>query len=579
MMPNETDEAAAAPSRYVVGIDLGTTNSAVAYVDTAIAEHQIRTFAVPQLVAAGVVESRETLPSFHYQQAPAEFASDALRLPWTPRESHVEQPDWVVGVFARDHGMVVPGRLISSAKSWLCHSGVDRLAELLPWQGAPDVARRSPVDVSGRYLAHIRLAWNHHFPRDPLEFQDVVITLPASFDEVARELTVKAAAQAGLPRVVLIEEPQAAIYQWISAHQHDWHQILPAGYKILICDVGGGTSDFTLIRVESDSQGQSRFHRVAVGEHLIVGGDNLDLALAHYVEQKLVGGGKLEPRQWAVLVQSCRRAKESLLGGDAPQSYVLSLPGAGSRLFGGSLQVELQRDEVQRLLLDGFFPYVALADRPRTRRSGFQEFGLPYAPDAAITRYLAAFLTAHRNVATSDVSTGDHDPARPDAVLLNGGVFDAPMLRERLLDVIGSWFPATQSDPWRPLVLENQRRDLAVARGAAYYALVRRGIGVRIAAGLARTYFVGAANAGTPMAVCLVPAGTEEGQSIDLTERRFDLLIRQPVEFPLFVSSTQLSARAGDMLPFDPEQMTALPPIRTVLQSGRKDGRCRQRQR
>ena len=465
----------------------------------------------------------------------------------------------------------MPGRLIASAKSWLCHSGIDRLAELLPWHGAADVERLSPVEVSAGYLAHVRAAWNHHFPNDPLEAQEVVLTLPASFDEVARELTVKAAARANLPRVVLIEEPQAAIYQWIDAHEQNWQELVRPGQKILICDVGGGTSDFTLIRVGVDSHGKTQFHRVAVGEHLILGGDNLDLALAHHVEHKLVGDGKLEPRQWSVLVQSCRQVKESLLGDKPPEEFVLSLPGSGSRLIGGSVQVALSRQEVQSLLVDGFFPEVTLDEKPLARRSGFQEFSLPYAPDAAITRYLAAFLTAHRHVAQSpDAAPTDHDPARPDIVLLNGGVFDASTLRERLLDVISDWF-AAQSGNWRPQLLENDRRDLAVARGAAYYGLVRRGLGVRIAAGLARSYYIGAATAeGVPSAVCLVPAGVEEGQTIDLTQCRFNLLIRQPVEFPLYVSSTQLIARAGDVAPIDPEQMTSLPPIRTVLQSGKK---------
>lgn len=602
-MTTSPDETTDVPSRYVVGIDLGTTNSAVAYVDTMAgdgsaesAARRVRTFAIPQLVAPGVVEARETLPSFHYQRAEGELPAGAMRLPWMREDGQC-----AVGVFARNHGAIVPGRLIASAKSWLCHAGIDRMAELLPWHGASDVERLSPVEVSSRYLAHIRAAWNHKFPKSPLEDQDVVLTLPASFDEVARELTIRAAARAGLPRVVLIEEPQAAIYQWIDAHEQNWQDLVRPGQKILICDVGGGTSDFTLIHVGTDSQGKTQFHRVAVGEHLILGGDNLDLALAHHVERKLAGDGKLEPRQWSVLVQSCRQVKETLLGDNPPEEFVLSLPGSGSRLIGGSVQVAITRHEVQELLVDGFFPFVRLDEKPTARRSGFQEFSLPYAADAAITRYLAAFLTAHRFVAVpnqprSDTepqitqgsqsetpfasfapfainqasSAVDQDPARPDVVLLNGGVFDASLLRARLLDVISSWFPGASSD-WRPQLLENERRDLAVARGAAYYGLVRRGFGVRIAAGLARSYFIGAETAQeSPSAVCLVPAGTEEGQEIDLTQCRFNLLIRQPVEFPLYVSSTQLVARAGDVLPIDPEQMKSLPPIRTVLQSGKK---------
>ncbi|MEI8376590.1 MAG: Hsp70 family protein, partial [Planctomycetota bacterium] len=276
------------PSRYVVGFDLGTTNSAVTYVDTTEEPWQVCVFAVPQLVAAGHVEARETLPSFHYQPAQGELPPAALRLPWTVAKT--DEPLHVVGFFARDHGAVVPGRLISSAKSWLCHSGVDRTAELLPWHGAADVQRLSPVEVSSRYLAHVRAAWDARFLQYPLAEQDFVLTLPASFDEVARELTIKAAALAGLPRVVLIEEPQAAFYAWIDAHRDRWDQLVKPGQKILVCDIGGGTSDFTLIRVRRGEGGKVQFHRVAVGDHLILGGDNLDLALAHHLEQRLTGG-------------------------------------------------------------------------------------------------------------------------------------------------------------------------------------------------------------------------------------------------------------------------------------------------
>ena len=339
------------PSRYVVGFDLGTTNSAVTYVDTTEDPWQVRVFAVPQLVAAGQVEARETLPSFHYQPGPGELPPAALRLPWTAAgapgarpECREPRPPHVVGFFARDHGAVVPGRLISSAKSWLCHSGVDRTAALLPWHGAADVQRLSPVEVSARYLAHVRAAWDARFPQHPLAQQDFVLTLPASFDEVARELTIKAAALAGLPRVVLIEEPQAAFYAWIDAHRDRWDQLVQPGQKILVCDIGGGTSDFTLIRVRRGEGGKVQFHRVAVGDHLILGGDNLDLALAHYLEQRLTGGEQGADgsvgRQVGRSVQTeaaCRRSPQPSppplrAGGDAwsPGNGPCSCSGAGS---------------------------------------------------------------------------------------------------------------------------------------------------------------------------------------------------------------------------------------------------------
>ncbi|RIK73835.1 MAG: molecular chaperone DnaK, partial [Planctomycetota bacterium] len=430
------DAEEAPASRYVVGIDLGTTNSAVAYADVHESPRRIRILPLPQVVAPFQVEALETLPSFHYQASPAEAADGALRLPWS-----APHPTYAVGAFARDEGTTKPGRLIASAKSWLSHSGVDRTAELLPWQGDADVERLSPVEASSRYLAHVRQAWDARFPADPLAAQEVVLTLPASFDEVARELTIEAARRAGLPRIVLIEEPQAAFYAWLDRHADDWKQLLAPGQKILVCDIGGGTTDFTLIRVGADPHGDLQFHRIAVGEHLILGGDNLDLALARHVEQRIAGGGKLAARQWDVLVRTARRAKETLLAEDAPAAVTINLPASGAKVIGGGVQAEVTRDEVQSLLVEGFLPPVSLEARPARRQSGFQDFGLPYAADPAVTRYLAAFLSAHRF--TGDEAPqldwqarGGADPARPDVVLFNGGFFASPVLRGRLLAVV-----------------------------------------------------------------------------------------------------------------------------------------------
>ena len=574
------------PSRFIVGIDLGTTNSAVGYVDTSREPWRVQTFRIPQLVDVGQVEALESLPSFHYQPLADQAAAGGLQLPWQR-----EPPAYAVGVLAREQGSRAPSRLIASAKSWLCHSGVDRTAELLPWQGAADVERLSPVAASARYLQHIRDAWNAHFPHDPLAEQDLVLTLPASFDEVARELTVQAAAAAGLPRIVLIEEPQAAFYAWLDAHHADWEQRVEAGQKILVCDIGGGTTDFTLIRVRRGEGEKIQFHRVAVGDHLILGGDNQDLALAKHLEDRL--GGNLQPHQWAVLVRICRRLKEELLTDGCPPQLTFNLPGSGAKLIGGGVRVEVDRDQVRPLLLDGFFPLVGLEDKPQKLQSGFREFGLPYAPDPAITRYLAAFLTAHRHagetvapdgLADSDAGLGQTsgpplgarrppqhgraggaDPARPDIVLFNGGVFNSPQIRQRLFEVLRSWFRG--DDPaWSPILLDNERLDLAVAHGAAYYGTVRRGRGVRIAAGLARTYYIGV-ESDPPAAVCLVPGNAEPGQAIDLTQRPFELLVHQPAEFPLYVSSTRLTDAPGELLPLDREQMKPLPPIRTVLRT------------
>ncbi len=564
-MPNGLTASAEIPqpSRFIVGVDLGTTNSAVGYVDTSREPWRVQTFRIPQLVDVGQVEALDTLPSFHYQPVADQATAAGLRLPWCR-----EAPTHAVGAFAREQGSRAPTRLIASAKSWLCHSGVDRTADLLPWQGAADIERLSPVAASARYLRHMRDAWNAQFKTDPLEDQDVVLTLPASFDEVARELTVQAAAAAGLPRVVLIEEPQAAFYAWIDRHHADWEQRVEPGQKILVCDIGGGTTDFTLIRVRRGEGDKVQFHRVAVGDHLILGGDNQDLTLAKHLEERL--GGHLQPHQWAVLVRMCRRVKEDVLTDGCPPQVTFNLPGSGAKLIGGSVQVDVDRDEVRRLLLDGFFPLVGVEERPHKVQSGFREFGLPYAPDPAVTRYLAAFLSVHRHAGEEPASSGQGraggaDPARPDIVLFNGGVFNSPLVRQRLLEVIESWFRG--GDPeWSPLVLDNDRLDLAVAHGAAYYGTVRRGRGVRIAAGLARTYYIGVESE-TLSAVCLVPGNAEPGQAIDLVQRRFELLVHQPAEFPLYVSSVRLTDAPGELLPVDREQMKSLPPIRTVLRT------------
>jgi molecular chaperone DnaK (HSP70) len=563
-------------SRYVVGIDLGTTNSAMAFVDTQQCPWRVQHLPVEQLVAPSVVEPRDTLPSFHYQGTLAESRDRALALPWSKGD-----PTCAVGWLAREEGTKKPGRLIASAKSWLCHAGVDRTAEVLPWQGAADVERLSPVEVTARFLRHLRDVWNHHFPAYPLAQQDLVITLPASFDEVARELTIRAARLAELPRIALVEEPQAAFYAWVDKHAHNWQELVTAGQKILVCDIGGGTSDFTLIRVsaaDGEAPGEVQFHRVAVGEHLILGGDNLDLAVAHHLESQVGAGEQLTPAQWDVLVRTARRVKETMLSDHPPAQLTISLPAAGSQLIGGAIQVEARRDEIQQLLVEGFLPWVELTDAPQRRRVGFQEFGLPFAPDAAITRYLAAFLLAHQHTgATPDTDPGspaessDSEAARPDVVLFNGGFFASSVLRQRLLESLSRWFSSAEC-AWAPVVLDNERLDLAVARGAAYYGMVRRGEGVGITASLARSYYLSVAGEveGKPAAVCLAPGDASPGQSWELAEQAFHLTVSEPVEFGLLVSSTRLTDRAGELVGVNDDQFTALPPIRTVLHASRR---------
>ncbi|MEQ9406764.1 MAG: Hsp70 family protein [Fuerstiella sp.] len=566
MGQSDADASERGQPRFVVGIDLGTTNSAVGYVDTDAADQawHVETLLIPQLVAPGQAEALPTLPSFHYEPADGELAASERQLPWA-----TDQADGLVGAFARDHGIQVPGRMIASAKSWLCHPGVDRTAGILPWQGSDDVSRLSPVEVSSRFLSHLVHAWNQHFPDFPLAEQTVVLTIPASFDEVARNLTIQAAQKAGLPRVLLIEEPQAAFYAWIDRHRHDWEQQVQPGQKILVCDVGGGTTDFTLIRVRAGQDGTVVFHRVAVGEHLILGGDNLDLALAHFLERKFQQEGtpQLTPRQWSVLVRVSRQVKEALLSDDAPEEFTVSLPGSGSRLIGGSLQTQVTRQQVTDELVEGFLPITEFTDVPRQNASGFREFGLPYAADSAMTRYLAAFLHMHAETAAENrMLQDDVHAARPDIVLFNGGLFESPVLKQRMLQAISEWF-TTGDQSWHPKVLDCERLDLAVAHGAACYGMVSRGVGVRISAGLPRTYYLGVDTAEGHSAICLVPAGTEPGTDLEPPEQTFHLQTGSPVEFPVFYSGTRLTDATGVIVPADREQLTALPPIRTVIRS------------
>lgn len=551
-------------SRFVVGIDLGTTNCALCYVDTLEAEWRVETFSIPQWVDIGQLESRETLPSFHYELAASESVGNGL--PWQK-----ETAASCVGVMARDAGQRHPGRRISSAKSWLSHDGVDRTADFLPWHGDADVPRMSPVAASSRYLAHLRAAWDHARPDAPLDQQDVVITLPASFDEVARELTIQAAKQAGLRRVYLIEEPQAAFYAWIDRHRDDWSELVQPGQLILVCDIGGGTTDLTLIRVRpaGDDGDQVQFHRVAVGRHLILGGDNMDLAVAKLAEAKIGQSGQAEQlsaTQWDRLIQAARNVKESMLGDARPNTYTINVAAEGSKLLAGSIQVELSADEIDEALLDGFFPSVELSDRPLSGQSGFQEFGLPYAADAAITRHLAEFLTEHRR---SGLDEHDQESAvRPDLVLFNGGVMGASAIRQRIIGSLVHWFQGV-GETWEPRVLSSPRLDLAVAHGAANYAMVRRGQGVRIAANLGRSYYMQVHDE-PPSAICLIPGNAEAGQRFRADDHPLELQVGAPVQFPLWVSSTRLADRVGELVKIERSEMSALPPICTALVRGRR---------
>ncbi len=547
----------------MVGLDLGTTNCALSYVDTAEVPWRTRPFSVLQHTSANQLEALETLPSAVYPLAGGsnagmgEFGGLLAPLPWQSGKPGAAKE--IVGQFARDHGLVHPDRLIASAKSWLCHPEVDRLAAILPWQSSSEIERISPVEASSRYLAHYRAAWDEAFPEHPLARQDFVLTLPASFDETARELTIRAAQMAGLARVWLIEEPQAAFYAWLANHAETWQTLVTTGQNVLVVDVGGGTADFTLIRAGQTATGLVQFQRVAVGNHLILGGDNIDLAIAQELEARLSPNGPLDAGRFSQLLKRARVVKETLLGPDAPTETTLSLPAMGSKLIAGSLQVTVTRAEVEKLAVNGFFPLVEYDAEVASKQSGFQEFGLPYAADTAITKYLALFCRTHFN---SDNPAIGAD-GRPDHVLFNGGVFAAPILKQQVIACLAQWFG--RGTGWQPQVLENDRLDLAVALGAAYYGMVRRGEGVRISAGLARTYYLGVAGEEGLEGVVVVPAGTEPGEQCRHEDREYQLTAGRPVEFPLYYSSTRLTDVVGQRVPISPETMQSLPPLRTVI--------------
>lgn len=561
--------------RYAIGIDLGTTHCALAYVDIDASDGETTShgvLAIPQLTAPGSVESQPLLPSFLYLPHEAELAAGDLNLPWSGAQ------EFAVGEFARARGALTPIRLVSSAKSWLCHAGVDRRAAILPSDAPPEVARISPLDASTRYLAHLRQAWDHAHPEAPFDQQDVTVTIPASFDPAARELTAEAARAAGYNNLTLLEEPQAALYHWIQTSEGRWRKEVKPGDIILVIDVGGGTSDFSLIAV-LEREGHLELHRVAVGDHILLGGDNMDLTLAHVVARKLAADGKtLDPWQTRALTYACRAAKENLLSDAALEVQPIVVPSRSSKLIGGSVRTELTQTEVRDTILEGFFPQVDAATRPASRtRSGLTQLGLPYAQDAGVTRHLAALLGRQAGAtAALDGFTGkvDADPSflHPTAVLFNGGVFKSNILLERTLVTLNGWLNAAQAEPARELAGADM--DLAVARGAAYYGYVRRGQGVRIRGGTARAYYV-AVESSMPaipgmappvQALCVAPFGMEEGIEADLLAQELGLVVGEPVHMRFFGSSVRRQDQLGDLLDFwQPDELQELGEIQATL--------------
>jgi len=567
--------------RYSVGIDLGTTHSVLSYVDLHQSDDDVvqDVMAVPQLIAPGEVEEREQLPSFIYLPHEAEISEGETALPWT------DKPDFLVGEIARNLGGKTPIRLVASAKSWLCHAGVDCKQAILPADGPDEVEKVSPFQATQAYLQHLVDAWVYKYPDADLAAQDVTITVPASFDPAARELTAEAARSVGLNQAILLEEPQSALYSWIENSEGDWRNHVNVGDIILVVDIGGGTTDLSLIAV-TDQDGNLELNRVAVGDHILLGGDNMDLALAYAVKAKLEkdSGKRLEAWQIQSLTHACRDAKEQLFNDPELDNIPLVVANRGSSLIGGSLRTELTRDELNQILVEGFLPEVPVSEKPISRpRSGLRSQGLPYAQDAGITRHLAAFLT--KQVAATDelddIKLPEHASfLHPSAVLFNGGVLKAQVLAERLMTVINSWLQAEQAPDAR--LLQGADLDLAVARGAAYYGFVRKGKGVRIKGGTAASYYVGVESAmpavpGMPPeieALCIAPFGMEEGTEEALPDDVFGLVVGEPVRFRFFASKSRREDKVGTRLDFWTEdELEELDEIEITLpDEGRKAG-------
>ncbi len=578
-------------SRYFIGIDLGTTNSSVAYIDRLSEKGQteIKIFNVPQTTSPGVCEDLDLLPSFFYFPAGFELPPGAAKLPWNA------EADFIVGKFAREQGAIVPGRMVSSVKSWLCNARVDRHKKILPWNRDNNMAGFSPVEISAYYIAHIKDAWNHRMANnDPdymFENQEVILTVPASFDEVARELTLKAAKDAGLKSVTLLEEPQAAFYYWIYKNKVDWAEKLNDGDVILICDVGGGTTDFTLITASKNSDNFLELKRIAVGDHILLGGDNMDMAIAHHFEKNQMGGQtKLDALSWTSLCMKCRSLKETLLGEGGKTEDHISITGRGKSVVASTMKFKLTRAEAANIMLDGFFNEVDFKtiDNKMKSAAGLRESGLPYADDPSVSNHLARFLRRHiGDVSKNKTLSKSHNIefVHPDKILFNGGVFKSEAIRTRVMSMVSKWVGEKIVEDGAAIkqnelvALENSDLDLAVSLGAAYYAYAKSGSGIRIKSGSARSYFIGVSEgeaqtgASIPMkkerAVCLVARGMEEGKKSTL-ENGFQLITNQPVQFTLF-SSTVNQGTAGEIVEIaEGGDYLKLPPLLTCLTYGKK---------
>ncbi|WP_341665377.1 Hsp70 family protein [Vibrio sp.] len=591
-MDNHNTNSTQTP-KYSVGIDLGTTHCVLSYLDTSDENASVEVMPIAQLTAPGTVESKSQLGSFLYQPHEHEMNPASRVLPWS------SEPKALVGAIARNLGAKTPIRLVASAKSWLCHGGVNRRDAFLPAGSPEEVEKVSPLRATELYLEHLKAAWNHSHPNHPLAEQDVTITVPASFDPAARDLTAEAARNIGLAHLTLLEEPQAALYNWIDNSNEQWREQVSVGDIVLVVDIGGGTTDLSLVEV-TEEEGNLTLDRIAVGEHILLGGDNMDLALAYRLKMKLAQDGKeLQPWQVQAMTHACRDAKEALLNDASLEAVPIVVPSRGSKLLGATLKTELTQEEVQQTLVDGFFPKVAVTEHPVQRsRGALTQMGLPYAQDAGITRYIAAFLSKQANALGNETEQSDYNPfasmpgmggsdtattdfIKPTAILFNGGVLKSQLLASRLEETINEWLIDSNSEIAQHLT--GVDLDLAVASGASYYGAVRRGQGVRIRGGIASSYYVGIESAmpaipgmAPPLeALCVAPFGMEEGSSVDIPSQEFGLVIGQPVNFQFFGSNVRRDDLAGAHLDhWGPDELEELPEIQVTLpvSDGRREG-------
>ncbi|HCG5489276.1 TPA: hsp70 family protein [Vibrio parahaemolyticus] len=570
-----------ASPRFLVGIDLGTTNTVVAYCEITdnLEQSEVSLFDIDQLIGPGEVVRKPLLPSFRYHPAVGQISPSDLTLPWDNEPVSGDINNVIVGEWARELGAKVEGRQVSSAKSWLSHQAVDRNSDILPWAGAQDVDKVSPVIASASYLNHIRQAWNYRHPSNKLEDQDVVVTVPASFDETARKLTLEAAELAGLKKIVLLEEPQAVCYDWYARHQQTAADELKDLPLILVCDVGGGTTDLSLIEAKF-THDDLALDRIGVGEHLMLGGDNLDLALAHLAESRFSQNKKLTAASLTKLIQQTRKAKENLLSTSAPDEVKITMLGSGSKLLGGTKSIALSKQEVHQIALDGFFPLSDFSEVPDKRRSAVVEFGLPYVADPAVSKHVAEFLTQHQQVSRAALGIeDDKQNAIPVGLLLNGGVFNSDLVTERVTTLLSDWRGAPVT------VLDNPHPDWSVALGAVAFGKARRGAQLKIGGGAARSYFLHLQEKNKMgKALCLLAKGTEEGHEIRLSGRRFSLTLGEPVRFNLLTSThdtltNNTAIQNGVMVDVDPDLFAPLPPYITTLEGEGAELQANQKER